>query len=173
MPSAAEEKRPRLTNKDWELAALEAIAETGELSAVSVEPLARRLKVTKGSFYWHFQNGEELLKAVLLRWERVFTQLKFHRLGDIPDPRQRLEQLFQEATTDTQAQAVFLAVTASGQHPLVKPVLDRVTTFRVGFLKDSLVALGVDKREAYFRALLLYSAYVGLIHLLRQNTDMA
>ena len=44
-----------LTAEDWARAALEAIAEDG-VTAVAVEPLARSLGVTKGSFYWHFAN---------------------------------------------------------------------------------------------------------------------
>ena len=44
------------------------IAEEG-VAAVAVEALARRLGVTKGSFYWHFKNREALLQAALKRWE--------------------------------------------------------------------------------------------------------
>ena len=45
--------RARLSSADWEAGALDLLAEQG-VSAVAVEPLARRLGVTKGSFYWHF-----------------------------------------------------------------------------------------------------------------------
>lgn len=34
-----------------------------------VERLARDLKVTKGSFYWHFKDREELLELLLREWE--------------------------------------------------------------------------------------------------------
>jgi len=50
-------------------AALEQIAEQGVL-AVAVEPLARRLGVTKGSFYWIFPSREALLVAALERGRR-------------------------------------------------------------------------------------------------------
>ena len=43
------ERPTRLSAEDWALAALDVIAEQG-LAAVAVEPLARRLGVTKGSF---------------------------------------------------------------------------------------------------------------------------
>ena len=52
----------RLSADDWAREALEQIAETG-VSSVAVEPLARRLGVTKGSFYWHFPSREALLQA--------------------------------------------------------------------------------------------------------------
>ena len=34
-----------------------------------VENLARDLKVTKGSFYWHFKDRKHLLEALLREWE--------------------------------------------------------------------------------------------------------
>ena len=62
------ERISRLTADDWAQAALDLIAEQG-VAAVAVEPLARRLRVTKGSFYWHFPSRDALLQAALERWE--------------------------------------------------------------------------------------------------------
>lgn len=42
---------------------------TGGVEAVRVEKLARNLSVTKGSFYWHFKDREELLDLLLREWE--------------------------------------------------------------------------------------------------------
>src|SRR4029078_4672955 len=61
-------ERTRLSAADWEQAALDVIAEQG-VSAGTVEEPARQLRVTKGSFYWHFPTREALLKAALERWE--------------------------------------------------------------------------------------------------------
>src|SRR5699024_11445314 len=60
------EKSP-LTRADWEQEALALISEKG-ISALRVEPLARRLGITKGSFYWHFPGRDELLAQSLTRW---------------------------------------------------------------------------------------------------------
>ena len=62
------DKRGRLEKKDWMRAARLALLEGGP-SAVRVETLARKLRVSKGSFYWHFQNREALLEALLREWE--------------------------------------------------------------------------------------------------------
>ena len=71
MAQAAEKKKDRskLSAGDWEQQALELIAEKG-IRAVAVESLARRMGVTKGSFYWHFPNRDALLEQSLLRWEK-------------------------------------------------------------------------------------------------------
>src|SRR3546814_6866850 len=62
------DKPARLSAEDWAQAALDVVAESG-VAAVAVEPLARRLGVTKGSFYWHYPSREALLEAALSRWE--------------------------------------------------------------------------------------------------------
>ena len=88
-PATRSDRPSRLSAEDWALAALDVIAEQG-LAAVAVEPLARRLGVTKGSFYWHFPSREALLVAALERWEQVEQEEVFGQLEAIPDPAQRL-----------------------------------------------------------------------------------
>jgi AcrR family transcriptional regulator len=57
-----------LGRNDWLKAARIALLRGG-VEAVRVEKLARDLKVTKGSFYWHFTDREELLEVLLREWE--------------------------------------------------------------------------------------------------------
>jgi AcrR family transcriptional regulator len=57
-----------LGRKDWLHAARLALLRGG-VEQVRVEKLARALKVTKGSFYWHFKGREELLELLLREWE--------------------------------------------------------------------------------------------------------
>jgi AcrR family transcriptional regulator len=58
---------------DWLKAARMALLQGG-VEAVRVEKLARNLHVTKGSFYWHFRDREELLEALLREWEVELMQ---------------------------------------------------------------------------------------------------
>src|SRR3970040_1299384 len=88
-----QERNARLSAEDWAQAALDLIAEQG-VAAVAVEPLARRLGVTKGSFYWHFPSRDALLVAALERWEKVEQETVFGKLEAIADPGQRLRALF-------------------------------------------------------------------------------
>ena len=60
--------KDRLTAADWVQAASLIMARQG-ISNVRIEVLAKILKVTKGSFYWHFKNRNALLDAVLARYE--------------------------------------------------------------------------------------------------------
>src|SRR4051794_41764716 len=59
----------QLTAEDWTQAALDALARGG-VAAVAVEPIAKSLGATKGSFYWHFADRNALLESALDLWER-------------------------------------------------------------------------------------------------------
>ncbi len=58
----------RLTREDWIAIARKALITSG-VDDVKVDVLARRLKVTRGSFYWHFESRQDLLDALLEDWE--------------------------------------------------------------------------------------------------------
>jgi AcrR family transcriptional regulator len=62
-----------LGRADWLRAARLALLKGG-VQAVRVERLSRDLHVTKGSFYWHFKDREELLDLLLREWEEELRQ---------------------------------------------------------------------------------------------------
>ncbi len=154
---------------DWEEAALRALA-SGGVHAVSIPQLARELGVTKGSFYWHFTSFEELLERSLRRWEeRDRDALK--RLGAVADPRARLEALFREAVDAPQAHGLYIALSGSAV-PRVSAAIRRVSQKRVAFLVGAYQELGFSGGDARRRALLVYSAYIGLLHLRHEGSAM-
>ena len=59
--------RTPLDREAWILCAIDTLA-VGGLAELRVEALAKRLKVTKGSFYWHFARRKDFLIAVLQHW---------------------------------------------------------------------------------------------------------
>jgi len=61
-------KNAQLTREDWIAIARTALIASG-VDDVKVDVLARRLKVTRGSFYWHFESRQDLLDALLDDWE--------------------------------------------------------------------------------------------------------
>ena len=96
--------KKRLGRQDWIQAALDAIA-SGGLAAVAVEPLARKLGVTKGSFYAHFSSRDELIEAALESWERSHAEQQIDALGTIADPAERLAAVLRMATEFSQSGA--------------------------------------------------------------------
>ena len=158
------EKPARLSAEDWALAALDVIAESG-LAAVAVEPLAKRLGVTKGSFYWHFPSREALLVAALERWEKTEQETVFGQLEAVSDPRTRLKALFQLVAHELKSHVIYSELLKALDHPVVKPVLSRVSERRLEYLTASFRQAGLGRIDAQNRARLLYAAYVGFLQL--------
>ena len=161
---AAKERTGRLSADDWASAALDLIAEQG-VAAVAVEPLARRLGVTKGSFYWHFPSREALLVAALERWEKMEQELLFGELEPINDPRARLRALFNLVAHEYKSHVVYSELIKAMDHPAVQPVIGRVSERRLDYLTASFRQAGLARTDARHRAQLLYSAYVGFLQL--------
>jgi AcrR family transcriptional regulator len=81
-----------LTKVDWINAGWVLMANQG-VAGVKIEVLARQLQVSKGSFYWHFQNRKELLESILQRWENE-TQWLINESQKELTPQARLVKLF-------------------------------------------------------------------------------
>jgi AcrR family transcriptional regulator len=162
--ATAKERTGRLSADDWASAALDLIAEQG-VAAVAVEPLARRLGVTKGSFYWHFPSREALLVAALERWEKMEQELLFGELEPINDPRARLRALFNLVAHEYKSHVVYSELIKAMDHPAVQPVIGRVSERRLDYLTASFRQAGLARTDARHRAQLLYSAYVGFLQL--------
>jgi AcrR family transcriptional regulator len=158
--------KPRLSKQDWLLAALTALARGG-VGAVAVEPLARRLGVTRGSFYWHFADRNALLHEALEWWELQGTEAVIDRVSPIADPRQRLRALFRIAITEDPTGGLEPALVAHADDPVVAPVLHRVTRRRTAYLAEVYAELGLPAAQARHQAVVAYAAYVGWTQLRR------
>jgi AcrR family transcriptional regulator len=159
-------KRASLAAEDWTGAALDALARGG-LAAVAVEPLAKELGTTKGSFYWHFADRSALIAAALARWEQRDTDLVIAAIERGDDPVSRLRHLLLLAFgavrsgADPAAGSVELALQAHASHPLVAAALARVTERRLAYLTGLFGELGLSPARARDRGLLAYSAFLG------------
>lgn len=162
----AKVKRESLGRADWAEAALDALARGG-VTAVAVEPLAKALQTTKGSFYWHFADRNALLEATLELWELRDTDRVMANLDETLDVMARLRGLLaltfrsvNDASVGS-AGTVELALQASASQPLVAAALQRVTKRRLEMLTGLYVELGMSPAAARDKALLAYTAYLG------------
>jgi len=151
-----------LSKDDWVRAALFAIADGGA-AAVAVEPLAARLGATKGSFYWHFRNREQLIAEALELWEREGTDDVIAELAPVPDPVERLRRLLEIAIgseDDDAAGQADVGLLAAANDPVVGPVLSRVADKRLDFLERIFREIGFAAGESRQRARIAYGAFL-------------
>ncbi len=154
---AAPTRTPR---SKWIEQGLQALAAGGP-DAVRIEPLAQALGVTRGGFYWHFEDRNALLAEMLDRWERATTEGVADRLeregGDVRDQLQRLLALTSSGVLMTD-----LAVRDwARRDPAVAERLRRVDNRRMDHLRTLFGALTSDADDVEARCMLFFSLLIG------------
>jgi len=157
-------KKKMLSAEDWQEAALNVIAHQG-VAAVAVEPLARELGVTKGSFYWHFSNRMDLVKQALKRWRRNDRKLIDEKILPIKNPKKRLLAWFKLSAEPIQSHLIYSTLLADRSHLLISKILKETTLERLSYLQNSYKEMGYSVSKAKSQALLAYSVYVGFLHM--------
>lgn len=164
LKTEAIQEKNRLSAGDWQQAALDALSEAG-LQGIAIEMLAKRLGVTKGSFYWHFDSRDALIQAALELWESQEQEQVFGKLDTLPDAQARLKALIALVASELRAHKIYSELLKAVDHPLVRPVLERVSKRRIDYLTASFRQAGMPRSAAINRARLTYAAYVGFLQL--------
>lgn len=153
-------QRKRLTREQWIGAGLEALLEAGP-AAVAVEPVAARLGVTKGSGYWHFVGRTEFLEAVMDQWVISCTHAVVENVEAAGgSPQARMSRLLGMVTAAAERTPAEWLVTASTD-PVVRQAVERAMSIRIGYLERLMREAGVGRADAWPRAVLAYSTYLG------------
>ncbi|WP_114649605.1 TetR/AcrR family transcriptional regulator [Pseudothauera hydrothermalis] len=167
-------QRTQLDRDAWVQAAIEVLAEEG-VAGLRVEVLAKRLKVTKGSFYWHFQDRRDLLLAVLQFWKegRIRDIVKQTRA----QPGRELEQIYHvidiySTTRSRRGMMIELAVRDwARRDPEAAAIVAEVDDTRLRCARELFLACGVPMEEASSRCMLLYAYVFGLSLMIYDKFD--
>jgi AcrR family transcriptional regulator len=156
-------ERTQLSRQDWIEAARKVLVTSG-IDDVKVDRLARKMKVTRGSFYWHFKDRKDLLDALLARWER-------QNLDDIAAVRERVaadaSEAIQEVVriwlTEDPAYPTFdMAIRFwARKAPAVAKLVRRIDQAWLSLLTDILVRSDEDPLDAEARARVFYFHQIG------------
>lgn len=165
MKTAVKQRDGRLDKADWLELALETLAQES-VDKVLIVPLAKKLGVTKGSFYWHFQSREEFLMEVLDLWRQRATRRIIEIVNkQFDDPADRLSYLFKvavETKYEGPGGSLELAIRDWARlDPQAREVVAEVDDERLNYLAEQYVALGFSTDEARTRALMQYSFSTG------------
>lgn len=160
-PQTSKEAR-QLGAEQWLDAAFHVLARNG-VEAVRIEPLAKTLKVTKGSFYWHFKDRAALLDGMLLSWRQRATLGIIDRLerGNVP-PAARLRQLLAlpriNSSSSRDGADVEAAIRLWGRSDAkAASAVQEIDRLRLGYIRSLVTATHPDARQADAWSMLIYA----------------
>lgn len=157
---------PPLTREDWLAAAYKAVVEGG-FDNLRVLKIAKTLRVTRGSFYWHFANHADLRAEVLAQWRQRQAGLVRALEAELDtDPVRDLEHVLDAALDQAGPQLEHmrfeLALRGLGRRDSgVARLLAEVDAWRMELFQHKFLRLTGDASLAAELAALFYLAMVG------------
>ncbi len=152
----------RTPRSRWIDEGLRALAAGGP-DAVRIEALARALGVTKGGFYWHFDDRGALLEEMLDTWERLLVDDVIAGVESKGgDARARLRRLFALASSSRELLRIDLAVRDwARREPKVADRLRRADNRRLEYMRSLFGAFCPDEADVEARGMIAMALYVG------------
>jgi AcrR family transcriptional regulator len=156
---AAPTRTPR---SSWIEEGLRALG-VGGPDAVRIEKLAQALGVTKGGFYWHFEDRDALLEEMLDAWERVVIDEVIERVeGAGGDARAKLRRLFRLAGSGGDLMQIELAIRDwARRDKAVAKRLRRIDNRRMQYMRSLFGTVRRDEDEVELRCFLALSMFIG------------
>ena len=174
MKRRTSEDAPRGSAELWIEAAYETLLKGG-VDGVKILPLAKKLKLSRTSFYWFFDDREKLLAALIEKWRdkntgaivrqaSAYAETIAEAMLNVFDcwlDKQSFDAKFEFAVRSwaLQSQEVLEEVRASDQR-------------RIEAISDMLIRFGHDPESAEVRARTTYLTQIGYISMQTQE-DLA
>jgi AcrR family transcriptional regulator len=152
----------RLTREDWIAVARKALITSG-VDDVKVDVMARRMKVTRGSFYWHFESRQDLLNALVEDWETNNRREMDDIRSLVATQGDALVELFRVwLGEDPSFPAFDIAIRVwARKTPAVSRLVRKIDDAWIALLQEQLERLGMTQPESFVRARIMHFHQVG------------
>jgi AcrR family transcriptional regulator len=154
--------RTQLQRFDWLKKALQIFINEG-IDAVRITRLADELSVTRGSFYWHFENREELIEALVCYWRDKNTAAITRAMDNANSLSNGIFEFF-ETCIDTSRfdPRLDLAVREwARRSPQIRNQVDQADKLRIESFQSFYARFGYDMPDALIRARTIYFSQIG------------
>ena len=149
----------QLSARDWLDEGLKALASRG-FTALKADPLARAIGVSRGSFYWHFEDIAAFHAAILARWHEVAAEQIIANVEAASKDENPLalllRRVFGERLTLERAVRTWASV-----DPTARAAVQAIDRRRLSYVESLLTQSGLSTDAARARAQILYWAFLG------------
>jgi AcrR family transcriptional regulator len=163
-PQAKPKSREARFGRDaWLTAARAALIDEG-VGGLEVGKLARKMRATRGSFYWFFESRDELLNCVVIDWELNNTAKFRSVLRDTgANGKEEFQALCDMWVSESGYSPQWDAAMREWARisPRVEAVVRRVDEMRISIIQRIFKDMGYDEPVALVRARITYFHQVG------------
>lgn len=159
-------KTNKLSRDEWIKAATKLLS-TGGVDKVRVDHLAKQLRITRGSFYHHFNSRLELLEGILKKWRSKATEDIIRRLQqDRNEPLDKIIYLMNLPTKGAEsieAASIEISIRVWARNDnIAREAVEEVDQYRLSFLKQIFIDLGHTDTQSEDLSSLIYSYIVSM-----------
>ena len=156
-------REPRFGREAWLGAARSALIEDG-VGGLEVGKLARKMRATRGSFYWFFESRDELLTCLISDWELNNTAKFRSVLRDSgANGKEEFQALCDMWVSESGYSPQWDAAMREWARisPSVEAVVRRADDLRIAIIQRIFKDMGYEEPEALVRARITYFHQVG------------
>ena len=175
-PVSTSTARPALDRTAWIDFAIQVLADEG-VEGLRVEVLARKLKVTKGSFYWHFKDRQALFNAVVTAWRDARVQEVEEQVAIPPEEATaQIRRILDQYSTQPNQQRMRTELALrdwARRDGFVAAAVETVDQARLQNAMRLFSLAGYAEQDAHTRAILLFTHVFGLSMMMFEDSISA
>ena len=154
IPKSMKDSKERFTRDSWLALALDVLAEEGR-AKIKIEYLAKRLGVTKGSFYSHFSDRRDFIASVSFYWADTLTATVLENLSQSEGSAEEKLLLLMQTIKNQKIDRYDIVMRSWAlDEPLVAEQVEQVDKARFEYIKSIYTEMGFTGDELETRSMI-------------------
>lgn len=155
------------TKGDWIILGYKQFAEMG-INGIVVEKMAKKLKVNKSSFYWHFKTKQDFVHEIISYWVLEST----NQIISIADSKKSWPKKFEKLIElsfkkDPFLDFNFFLKRYALKHKNIQSIIDKIDHQRIEYTRKILMGMNFSESDATIKAQLFYKYLIGYHEMIR------
>jgi AcrR family transcriptional regulator len=156
----AKRKPKRLTRDQWLILSLEILSKGGP-GELRLDNITHKMKVTKGSFYWHFKNRADYIRSLAIYWDKWSNDNVLESINAMgTDPKSKMKEIIQHVIGENLSAYDDAVQMLAHKEPQIKPIIDKGFMKRLVFLNSLFKQLGFKGKELESRTRLFVGYFI-------------
>ncbi len=155
------------TKEDWVKLGYKLFSEKG-ISGIVIESMAKKLKVNKSSFYWHFSTKKSFVDEIILFWENDSANDIISMVNSFDKPKEKFVKLVELSfKKDNNLDFFFYIKKYAKSNKALSKKIDELDMQRILFTQKLIVDLGYTDKEAKIKSEVFYKYLIGYHEMIR------